>query len=184
MTDFPVPQKSVRSVPLFRQTMNDPLTKQLISDRQKGQFSLTSKELRYGSIIIGWSLMKVSVKKCWCASWESNQKSNPYVLTARCWRLSRPTKSWASISKTTLNGTSTSEISTSKASKHLHIILVLATSRGCSTTGPTTHLLRSNSLCPRILMRYLAQQPAKIPIEEYRNDTEKCFTYHPIGNTV
>ena len=31
--------------------------------------------------------MKVSVKKCWCASWENNQKSNPYVLTARCWRL-------------------------------------------------------------------------------------------------
>ena len=31
-----------------------------------------------------------------------------------------------------------------------------ATARGRSTTGPTPHLLRSSSLCPRILLRYLA----------------------------
>ena len=37
-----------------------------------------------------------------------------------------------------------------------------ATTRGRSTTGPTPHPLRSSSLCPRILLRYLVQQSAKI----------------------
>ena len=59
-----------------------------------------------------------------------------------------------------------------------------ASSKVCSTTGPTPHVLRSISLCPRILLRYLAQKPAKIPIGNYRNGPEKGFTYHPTGNTV
>ena len=57
-----------------------------------------------------------------------------------------------------------------------------STARGRSTTGPTPSLLRSSSLCPRILLRYLALQSAKIPIEEYRNGPEKGFTYYPTGN--
>ena len=59
-----------------------------------------------------------------------------------------------------------------------------ATARGRSTTGPTPHLLRPSSLGPRILLRYLAQQPAKIPIEEYLNGPEKGFTYYSTGNIV
>ena len=84
------------------------------------------KVLRYGPIITGWNLTQVSVKKCWCASWESDQKSNPYVLTEKCQRLLSHAKSSAWLSKTTLlKWNKHIETSTSKASKRLHIIRIL-----------------------------------------------------------
>ena len=132
------------------------------------------------AIWTNYNWMKIIASKCWCASWESDQKSNPYVLTAR---LVTSHKFLGLVIKDNRKWNKHLEMSTSKASKRLHIIRVLR-QRGVPPPG----LLHIYYAPVRSVLEYCCliwhYSLSKYLSEEYRNGPEKGFRYHPTENIV
>ena len=119
------------------------------------QSSLISKVLRYGPIITGWNLTQVSGKEMLMCFLRKRPEIQPLCVNGKVLETVKSHKVLGLIIQDNLKWNKHTEMSTSKASKRLHIIRMLRRG-GVPPHDLLPHLLRSSSLCPRILLRYLA----------------------------